>query len=149
MVNIKLKYNFVKTPRKFIVANIFYSHWLRSDLYQRGVSTTLYFNFWAVFLIYIVCLTLGWTDLPNRLLPKRTRKTLPLTDVNVKAALSPQLLQDQRPDQCYRHIYLISKQIKTGFFKWFHVVSMDSNKICLYLWCIILFGRCHIDDCRA
>ena len=56
MVNIKLKYNFVETPRKFIIAELSIRGFLRTDkdpslriensaiVNLRGVSTKLYFN---------------------------------------------------------------------------------------------------------
>ena len=55
MVNIKLKYNFVETPRKFIIARLQIESSAMINL--RVVSTKLYFNLHSTFTKSLVCLS--------------------------------------------------------------------------------------------
>ena len=49
MVNIKLKYNFVETARKFIIAELSIRIESFAIINLRAVSTKLYFNFYPQF----------------------------------------------------------------------------------------------------
>ena len=55
MANIKLKYNFVETPRKFIISRLQIES--SAIIKLRGVSTKLYFNLQSTFTKFLVCLS--------------------------------------------------------------------------------------------
>ena len=55
MVNIKLRYNVVETPRKFIIARLQIESSAIINL--RGVSTKLDFNLYLTFTKSLVCLS--------------------------------------------------------------------------------------------